>query len=265
MKQNATQSPLLRLPPELRNQIFAYVVGNYDIYIGAFNDKKYFDPRTKSDGTSSKAHDHLYYRLVTIILPHGADYRPAAPDDDLPNLSLPQVCRQIYPETTLLPYTLNHFIFVKSRWALRKNVGGYVGGNNYTTLDLWLERRLPVQINALTCIAPTIQYQEQYFMGKRSAFITRFPGLRVLDLGALRGYMDSELDEELDEELDTKLDTQWRRLAQKKDVESDILIVYSTLEPRVLSRQLGGVGPGTLDNMMMKPSHFSVEIQGDID
>jgi hypothetical protein len=261
MKQNATQSPLLQLPPELRNQIFAYVVGNYDICIGAFNDKKYFDPRPKSDGKPPKTHDHLYYRLITVILPHGADYRPAAPGDDLPNLSLPQVCRQIYAETTLLPYMLNHFIFVKSIWALRKNVGGYVGRNNYTTLDLWLERRLPVQINALTCIAPMSQYLERYFAGKRAAFITRFPGLRVLDLGALRGYMDSELDTELD----TEIYTQWRRLAQKKDLESDISIAYSTLEPRVLSRQLGGVGPGTLDNMMMKPSHFSVEIQGDMD
>jgi hypothetical protein len=73
------------------------------------------------------------------------------------------------------------------------------------------------------------------------------------------------MDSELDTELDTEIYTQWRRLAQKKDVESDISIVYSTLEPRVLSRQLGELGPGTLDNMMMKPSHFSVEIQGDID
>jgi hypothetical protein len=54
---------------------------------------------------------YLTNHIATTILTSGAEYRPARLDDDLPNLSLSRVCRQMYTETALLPYKLNQFKF----------------------------------------------------------------------------------------------------------------------------------------------------------
>ncbi|KAI4644823.1 uncharacterized protein J4E79_010958 [Alternaria viburni] len=73
-ERNAAASPLLRLPPELRNSIFAYA---------------------------------LYHERFVLDPPDSSGYVVKSRDKNL--LSLLYVCRQIYSETAYLPYKLNSF------------------------------------------------------------------------------------------------------------------------------------------------------------
>ncbi|KAI8940197.1 hypothetical protein NX059_003903 [Plenodomus lindquistii] len=79
-QQNARKSPLLRLPAEIRNQIWDMVVGNNicDVRHGRWIDGAY----------ESKS-----YQVSNF------------------HASLPQTCRQIFAETSLLPYQLSDFFF----------------------------------------------------------------------------------------------------------------------------------------------------------
>ncbi|USP77115.1 hypothetical protein yc1106_04389 [Curvularia clavata] len=87
-RQNQQQSPLLRLPAELRNKIFAYALGGRTF-------------RFKTTGNYP-----WYIKNVT-------KYKHA--------LALLQVCRQIYAETALLPFSTNTFsasrLYVLEEWA----------------------------------------------------------------------------------------------------------------------------------------------------
>jgi hypothetical protein len=237
MDMNSAQSPLLKLPAELRNKIFAYAMGNYDVYIEPFNKTKLLKSRTLDDGGHECYTAYVDYRLVTTILPHGEDYRPAAPGDDLPNFSLPRVCRQLYGETSLLPYTLNHFKFLHRRYrGLGKNSGKYSGPGNYNTLDLWLERRLPVHVQVMSSIAPPLHYISNYYSGMRPAFSSRFPGLQKLDLSAAFFVHGTEPS------------TKWEQRAQKKDTRCEIEVVHPTrYYARRVSRDTIGDGPNHFD------------------
>ncbi|KAI4647677.1 hypothetical protein J4E93_004087 [Alternaria ventricosa] len=79
-ERNAAASPLLRLPPELRNSIFAYA---------------------------------LYHEIFILGPPDSCAYVVKSRDKNL--LSLLYVCRQIYSETAFLPYKLNSFEICRSR------------------------------------------------------------------------------------------------------------------------------------------------------
>ncbi|RYN15629.1 hypothetical protein AA0120_g12343 [Alternaria tenuissima] len=80
-KRNAIESPLLRLPPEIRNGIYAYVFGNT---------RYRFQPNIRPGG------------FPVVVKPDQTEYRH-------PNL--PLVCHQLYHETRLLPYKLGTFSF----------------------------------------------------------------------------------------------------------------------------------------------------------
>jgi hypothetical protein len=85
-KQNAMNSLLLRLPPELRNIIYEYALGGREISFTLY-------------ATSSGNHfDLLFY---------GSHHRNI--------LGLLFACRQMHSETALLPYKLNSFDFRGSR------------------------------------------------------------------------------------------------------------------------------------------------------
>ncbi|KAF2831380.1 hypothetical protein CC86DRAFT_401910 [Ophiobolus disseminans] len=76
------ESPLLRLPPELRRQIWELVLGGHVLSCNAISSSPRFSARTAPLTTSSKC-----------------------------VLDLLRTCRQIYSETTLIPYTHNTFHF----------------------------------------------------------------------------------------------------------------------------------------------------------
>jgi len=89
--QNQHNSPLLRLPAELRNQIYAYVLGNLIIR-----------PKpSKSLNQYGSPTPGLKLRAAGASLE----------DEERATrfLALTQTCRQVYAETKLLPFTLNAF------------------------------------------------------------------------------------------------------------------------------------------------------------
>lgn len=121
---------------------------------------------------------YLTNHIATSILTSGAEYRPARIDDDIPNLSLSRVCRQMYTETALLPYMLNQFKF--NGHLESKDSGKH--SKVYTPFDYWMEKRTPAQRKVIASVAPTIYYIISWKLGLRPAFLTILPGLQMLDL-----------------------------------------------------------------------------------
>ncbi len=87
-KRNSTVSPLLSLPPEIRNRIYDLVLGGQMLWI-SYN----FHER----------HDIIKGRLKKIHTGFKLDQKV--------QIGFLRVCRQIYGEAALLPYALNKFIF----------------------------------------------------------------------------------------------------------------------------------------------------------
>ncbi|KAI4948611.1 hypothetical protein J4E86_007959 [Alternaria arbusti] len=81
---NATASPLLRLPAEIRNMIFAYALSHGDIKLKVI-------PRLPDTSMFLDYWEHRNW-------------------PDPVNISLLYACRQIYFEAALLPYELNTFV-----------------------------------------------------------------------------------------------------------------------------------------------------------
>jgi hypothetical protein len=106
---NATESPLLRLPPEIRNMIFKFASQpDWSGWIGCYFNRRGCISRS---GTSTRA-----YKSETRAFA----------------IHLPQVCRQIYSETATLIYSENCFAFQSER-AMTK----------------WLSKRLLAQREAI--------------------------------------------------------------------------------------------------------------------
>jgi hypothetical protein len=93
LTQHNANTPLLSLPPEIRNIIFKEVLGHRAI--------------------------HIYALPGIETLDHPAGY-PINSNE----FALTHVCRQIYADTALLPYSLNTFVFTcrvdRDRWVSRR-------------------------------------------------------------------------------------------------------------------------------------------------
>ncbi|KAF1840370.1 uncharacterized protein K460DRAFT_410962 [Cucurbitaria berberidis CBS 394.84] len=117
VKRNASNSPLLRLPGEIRNHIWALAMGGHYIKI-----------------------EEVVYRKTTESLWMKTTYRaPANIEDRICPPSafrFPEVCRQIYSETATLGYKLNTFVF-----------DHYISYNSK-----WMARLLPGQKSAITSV-----------------------------------------------------------------------------------------------------------------
>ena len=96
MIRNASTSPLLRLPPEIRLRIYKHVFGGQQLWMDFHG---------------------LQYSLSTSV----HRYRMIKDLDRKLDIRLLRVCRQIFTEAALLPYTLNEFVF-KSERGWRKFV-----------------------------------------------------------------------------------------------------------------------------------------------
>ena len=103
IERNATTSPLLRLPPEIRNRIFHFVLGGEHIHV--FRD---YQRQGTTNGRRPRSLDKRgYWCLYNTTAGIGAS------DEDkwkhFYSIKLLLVCRQIYAEACLLPYALNIF------------------------------------------------------------------------------------------------------------------------------------------------------------
>ncbi len=105
MKRNATVSPLLRLPSEIRNRIYGFVFGVHRLYID-------YNPHE---------HNHKINegRRERIHVPGGLYHLAGVGLDKKICIRLLRVCRQTYEEAALLPYTLNTFHFANI-WVDRR-------------------------------------------------------------------------------------------------------------------------------------------------
>jgi hypothetical protein len=83
---NKHESPLLRLPGEIRNEIYAYVLGNKHYCVATSN--------------------HIDHDTGQTLSPNG--FLTSSKD-----LALLTVCRQIHTEAHLLPFVLNTFHYDK--------------------------------------------------------------------------------------------------------------------------------------------------------
>lgn len=73
---NATESPLLRMPPDIRNRIYTYTLGDR----------------------------HAWYHFFLSA------FRPVC----FPGIELLRTCRQLYSETRILPFFYNTYAFYDS-------------------------------------------------------------------------------------------------------------------------------------------------------
>ncbi|KAF2468273.1 uncharacterized protein BDR25DRAFT_316388 [Lindgomyces ingoldianus] len=164
-KENSLKSPLLRMPPEIRNKIFGYVLGGHDIKIQVEKNKYILETRQWS-------HD-IWHVARPLDSPQNCDPSPYSVK---PNFQLLRVCRQIYNEAAVLPYKLNNFSFAGSA---RKYLGKY-GNNWYNPTDYWVERRTIAQLQAVTTLEPSVRYMDEYTSKRRPAFRRRFPKIKHL-------------------------------------------------------------------------------------
>ncbi|KAK3651651.1 hypothetical protein LTR56_005459 [Elasticomyces elasticus] len=129
---NATNSPLLGMPPEIRNRIWTFVLGGRDIHVTAS------ELKTTGFWLWKKTHfPKLPFRLcicwgedvegqiATIKASQTKDYRKQHSDVHKAcfdhkrttstglELGLPllEICRQVHQEAALLPFAENHFSF----------------------------------------------------------------------------------------------------------------------------------------------------------
>jgi hypothetical protein len=101
---NAQESPLLRLPSELRNKIYEYALGGLKISLGG---------RSEDGGIWYTFSQPINAgRFVSI-----SKTRPTAP--------LMLTCRQIYTEAELLPFRLNQIELVNQH-AFFHAIGGLI-------------------------------------------------------------------------------------------------------------------------------------------
>ncbi|KAF2270746.1 hypothetical protein CC78DRAFT_596414 [Lojkania enalia] len=138
MERNRNESPLLRLPGELRNQIFEYVLD-----LG-------YELRTSNS--------YIKRRGMSPIVHAGK--RNA--------LSLLHVCRQLYDETTILPYTLNTFTF-----------------HDLYDVDLWIRKTLPCQLETIKSVGICASWawsDALNYYDLDSQLISKLPGLRKLKI-----------------------------------------------------------------------------------
>lgn len=92
MNRNASVSPFLRLPPEIRIRIYRLVLGGQQIFIGLY-------PNAFDHNNRSHCGERFYHFNTVNGRGRGLDIR------------LLRVCRQVFTETALLPYAHNHFSF----------------------------------------------------------------------------------------------------------------------------------------------------------
>lgn len=113
MNRNSVVSPFLRLPGEIRNKIYGFVVGGHHIRIG------YTPHLHQSKTIKGEPHRiHVGGGFFHHLAARGKPSRRYQKAQSL-HLGLLRVCRQVYGEAALLPYSANMFSFRDDRVMMR--------------------------------------------------------------------------------------------------------------------------------------------------
>ncbi|KAK5715760.1 hypothetical protein LTR17_016670 [Elasticomyces elasticus] len=129
---NASNSPLLRLAPEIRNRIFSILLGEKTIHVSSHTTKGspvVVHSICKIPGHSGqmantiKRHNALsgaaesFEKYETSHYDCLSFHAPRVPLETMAGvLPVLQVCRQIHQEAALLPYQLNNFMCAGTEW-----------------------------------------------------------------------------------------------------------------------------------------------------
>jgi hypothetical protein len=132
-------SPLLRLPDELRKQIYGYVLGGRTIHIRATTTPSIFEVRV-----CKRSEDYDVNQAICKVLPQDAtNIDHHAYCDEPLDLGFLRTSRQVYSETRLEPFRQNRFAVSRD-----KSVPLY--RDSAVLLSAFLKNRLvPSQINAI--------------------------------------------------------------------------------------------------------------------
>jgi hypothetical protein len=115
----------LRLPAELRNEIYKYALGGVEMVL--------------FEGATPGTHFAVPSKFVLALGTHGATPEPVAH-----GLALTQVCRQLYAETRLLTFQLNDFY------------------GSFLALEIWTKELNSEQVSAIRRLNLHI-YWEDFF------------------------------------------------------------------------------------------------------
>lgn len=156
---NATQSPLLSLPGELRNKIWEFAMGGNVVNVLMDPD----EPRVVSNT----------FKKVVIVFRGNAIERPEDIwDDDVKLVSsfhLPEVCRQTYYETVSLGYALNTFTFDESFCI-----------DVFGSMTTWAKSLIPAHRNAVIAIELDQSAFASYISYPELKLKEIFPGLKKI-------------------------------------------------------------------------------------
>lgn len=192
-ERNRSQSPFLRLPPEIRNRVHRYVLGGHHIHISPYGDgllrsiciARHTDREVaQAIGTGEclesehgilDLHDDCFSAILDSRTRIGVRI----------DLALLVVCREINYEAALLPFQINTFVFGNFNTADS-------AGEGLRTFD---QRLIPAQRNAVVSISmKTTTHLE-------CKHIIKFDGLQDLTIlgnafraGRLRHSLVGELD-----------------------------------------------------------------------
>jgi hypothetical protein len=163
-KRNATDSPLLRIPPEIWNKIWELAMGHQLIKAPGGRNGDTSSTRSKTGSAILRPINEVEWER--IVFPWTVDVYPR--DSTTKRVSafhLPEVCRQIYSETAVLGCKLNTFVITTSHL-------------NYKN---WAIGLLPVYRRAIQSIEPDTEYLATLVDGfARPLKLRVFPGLTTI-------------------------------------------------------------------------------------
>ncbi|KAK5134477.1 hypothetical protein LTR08_006394 [Meristemomyces frigidus] len=151
---NATDSPLLILPPEIRNRIWRYVLAGGTIHMRRLHMRR---ARAKERGPllpmvcglqASPEEEALECKRDNNTVAHPTYLEAHQDCTQLLKLSMLRVCRQVHQEAALLPFQENDFVFF-----------------SFGDLKCCIEKLLPAQSKALHSI--TLLEDASFFRGAR--------------------------------------------------------------------------------------------------
>ncbi|KAF1911610.1 hypothetical protein BDU57DRAFT_95101 [Ampelomyces quisqualis] len=142
-KRNSTNSPLLKLPGEIRNKIWMFAQGYHRIDIGKRSRKRSWPIGLTLAIYPMNAATHFPRTFVK------------------PTFALSRVCRQIYVEASSYIYTLNTF-----------------GFDGFASFDRWAKDRALGQARLITSINMPYDYTHLYRRGFRTSFRRKFPNIK---------------------------------------------------------------------------------------
>ncbi|KAF1935112.1 hypothetical protein EJ02DRAFT_389673 [Clathrospora elynae] len=146
-QRNSLESPLLRLPGEIRTKIWEFALGYHQVNICGQSQGNRWNIELGHD--TQPLH-------VTSTVPR-AFVRPT--------FAIPRVCRQMYTELSAMVYTLNNF-----------------GFDNHDTFDRWIKGRAFGQKQLITSIDIPFAYYNLYEGGFRKLFRQTFPNIKRVRL-----------------------------------------------------------------------------------